>query len=73
MPGFDAFLPTFQFKVDKGDFPEIKGKYNHKLEFLVAQAQLLVHEIERVKPVFINYKKTAWDLHKQNHEFINRH
>jgi len=59
--------------VDKGVFPEIKEMHNYKLEFLVAQVELSFHEIEIFKPVLINYEKTASDLHKQNHEFINRH
>jgi len=58
---------------DKGVFPEIKEMHNYKLEFLVAQVELSFHEIEIFKPVLINYEKTASDLHKQNHEFINRH
>jgi hypothetical protein len=52
------------------DFPKIEEMHNHKWEFLVAQAQLSADEIEKVKPVFMNYEKTIWDLHQQNREFF---
>jgi hypothetical protein len=56
--------------VDKDYFPGIEEMHNHKWEILVAQVQLSFHEIEIFNPVFMNYEKTAWDLHKQNREFF---
>ncbi|HEY6913067.1 MAG TPA: hypothetical protein VI413_00185 [Paludibacter sp.] len=55
---------------NKEDFPRIEEMHNHKWEFLVTQAQLSPDEIDRVKPVFMHYEKTIWDLHQQNREFF---
>ncbi|MFT3751967.1 MAG: hypothetical protein QM800_03510 [Paludibacter sp.] len=54
----------------KDDFPRIEEMHNHKWEFLVEEAQLSSDEIDRVKPVFMNYEKTVWELHRQNREFF---
>lgn len=68
--GLSFFVSALLQAECKDDFPKIEEMHNHKWEFLVNEAQLSSDEIARVKPVFMNYEKTMWELHRQNREFF---
>jgi len=66
--GLFVLASTLLQAENKDDFPRIEEMHNNKWEFLVEKARLSPDEIERVRPVFMNYEKTVWNLHRQNRE-----
>lgn len=70
LAGLFLFTSTLLQAECKDDFPKIEEIHNHKWEFLVDEAELSSEEIVRVRPVFLNYEKTMWQLHRQNREFF---
>jgi len=55
---------------DNDKFPKIEDMHNQKWQFLVTKAQLSPDDVAKVQPVFMNYEKSVWNLHQQNHEFF---
>lgn len=66
--GLFVLASTLLQAENRDDFPRIEEMHNNKWEFLVEKARLSPDEIERVRPVFMNYEKTVWNLHRQNRE-----
>lgn len=60
-----AFLSSAQ---DKDRKPAIEDLHENKWQFLVDKADLTQDDIDKVKPVFLAYEKSLWDMHKQNRE-----
>ena len=68
--GILLILSSLLYAQDNEKFPKIDDMHLHKWQTLVSEAQLTPKEIEVVQPVFMEYEKTVWNLHKQNHEFF---
>ena len=60
-----AFVVSAQ---DKDRKPAIDDLHENKWQFLVDKAELTQDDIDKVKPVFLAYEKSLWEMHKQNRE-----
>lgn len=49
---------------------KIDDMHMRKWQILVEQVQLTQKEIDVVQPIFMEYEKSIWSLHKQNHDFF---
>jgi len=65
-----VLVGSVAFAQDDDKFPRIEEMHNRKWQFLVTQAQLTPDDIAKVQPIFMEYEKAVWSLHKQNHEFF---
>ena len=62
---FVAFQASAQ---DKDRKPIIDDLHENKWQFLVDKAELTPEDVDKVKPVFLAYEKSLWDVHKQNRD-----
>lgn len=63
-------LSSLLYANDDAGFPKIDEMHLRKWQTLVSEAQLTPKEIEETQPVFMEYEKAVWDLHKQRREFF---
>jgi hypothetical protein len=48
--------------------PKVEQMHEQKWQHIVENAQLSAKEIETVRPVFLEYEKSIWDLFQKNRE-----
>jgi hypothetical protein len=68
--GLVLTLSSFLYASDNDGFTKIDDMHLRKWQTLVSEAQLTPKEIDVVQPVFMEYEKAVWNLHKQNREFF---
>lgn len=56
------------FAQDNGPKPMADDWHEKKWQFMTCKAQLSQDDATKVYPVFMNYERTLWELHKKNRE-----
>lgn len=49
----------------KNKRPMMDKMYEHKWQVMLSKVKLTQEETARVKPIFINYEKAVWKIHKE--------
>lgn len=68
------------FSALQGQQRERRGRFNvdkmheNKWEFIMKEAKLSPAEVSKIKPIYLEYEKKNWELHKQSRQlFIEVH
>lgn len=51
---------------------DINKFHERKWEFMMSEVKLSPAEMSLVKPVFLNYEKNGWELHKQTRDLFRK-
>lgn len=52
--------------------PSVEELHQHKWDFMMKEVQLSPAEVIRVKPVFLEYEKSMWGIHKEVREMYHK-
>ncbi len=63
-----SFISANQCYDQKQD--KIDEMHQQKWQILVSESQLTPREADVVQPVFMEYEKSVWDLHRKDREFF---
>ena len=68
--GLILFLSGIANAQDHDNSSKIDEMHSLKWQTLATEAHLTPKDIEVVQPVFMEYEKSMWNMHKQNHDFF---